>query len=251
MTLEDLAQAVPNFASLNHADKIKLFVWWLHSHDAKAYVQPKDVGACYAKLRISPPADMGSFFRSFTERSPKQLLKSSEGYALERGISDGFTTKYGQRASTIQLVKLLTELPGKLANPAERSYLDETLVCLRYKAFRAAVVMAWNLAYDHLCHWILADKARVAAFNVQQAKTYAKRNYPPIANRDSFEDMKEFEVIQVLASAGLINGATETVLKQKLDRRNKAAHPSGITITQLNAEDAISDLIENVVLRLK
>jgi hypothetical protein len=48
----------------------------------------------------------------------------------------------------------LLELPAKIPDLAERSFLDEGLRCLRCKAFRASIVMTWNLAYDHLCRYI-------------------------------------------------------------------------------------------------
>ncbi len=111
--------------------------------------------------------------------------------------------------------------------------------------------MTWNLTYDHICYWVLADSNKVSAFNAQMAKSYAKKVYPPIVNRDSFEEPKEFEVLQVLASASLINGGMHMILKEKLDRRNKAAHPTGTAILQPTAEDVIADLIENVVLKLQ
>ena len=82
------------------------------------------------------------------------------------------------------------------------------------------------------------------------AATYAKKNYDPVVNRDSFEDPKEFEVLQVCASAGLINGGMHMILKEKLDRRNKAAHPTGTPISQLTAESVIIDLIDGVVVKL-
>lgn len=39
-------------------------------------------------------------------------------------------------------------------------------------------------------------------------------------------------------------------MSAKLDRRNTAAHPSDVVITALTAEEYISDLVNNVVLKL-
>jgi hypothetical protein len=41
------------------------------------------------------------------------------------------------------------------------------------------------------------------------------------------------------------------VLKEKLEKRNTAAHPSDMTISSIAAEDVIFDLVENVILKLK
>jgi hypothetical protein len=35
VTLEELARRVPGFAALNHAEKIKHFIWWLHTYGSK------------------------------------------------------------------------------------------------------------------------------------------------------------------------------------------------------------------------
>jgi hypothetical protein len=48
----------------------------------------------------------------------------------------------------------------------------------------------------------------------------------------------------------LLNKNTVAILKDKLTRRNTAAHPSRITVTQHQADDAISDLVLNVIVAL-
>jgi hypothetical protein len=246
VTLDDV-KTVDGFAGLSHPEKIKLFMWWLHTYQGRERVKPREVQDCYENLSLAPTNVATAMDRL---ESQKHLVKNSQGYRLEMSIADGLTAKHGKRDATVLVDKLLTALPNRLGNLKERAYLEETLICFRHKAFRAAIVMAWNLTYDHLCEWILADQSRLASFNTQMQKTYAKRNYLPIVNRDSFEELKEFEVVQILASAGLVNGGIHTILKEKLDRRNKAAHATGITIFQNTAEEVIIDLIENVAVKL-
>jgi hypothetical protein len=48
------------------------------------------------------------------------------------------------------------EYARKISDEAERLFLTEAISCLRAKAFRATIVMTWNLAYDHLLNWIAA-----------------------------------------------------------------------------------------------
>lgn len=249
MTLDEFAESIPNFSSRAAPGLVILFAWYLHSEQKQTYIKARELTSCFDKLTLSPPSNIHSLLDRLTDS--KIFLKDRHGYRLARPQQDACAREYGQqREATAKVEKLLTDLPSRLQNLQERSYLDEALICFRYKAFRAAVVMTWNLAYDHLCNWILADQKRLDAFNLQMGKTYAKKAYPAIVNRDSFEEPKEFEVIQVLASAGLITGGIHTVLKEKLDRRNKAAHPTGLEVNQLVAEGVISDLIENVVLKL-
>lgn len=109
--------------------------------------------------------------------------------------------------------------------------------------------MAWNLAYDHLMEWILADASRVDKFNAAITKRFPKSTVT-IAVRDDFEELKESEVIAVCRTARLMSKNIIEILDAKLKRRNTVAHPSAIVVTQAQADDAITDLVNNVVLSL-
>ena len=62
--------------------------------------------------------------------------------------------------------------------------------------------------------------------------------------------MKEFEAIETAYHARLINKNVSEILKEKLKKRNAAAHPSGLIVTQAQADDVITDLVNNIVLKL-
>ena len=61
---------------------------------------------------------------------------------------------------------------------------------------------------------------------------------------------KESEVIDISKAAGFLHDNIKKILDEKRTRRNIAAHPSLVEITQYQAEDFISDLVNNVILRL-
>jgi hypothetical protein len=110
--------------------------------------------------------------------------------------------------------------------------------------------MTWNLAYDHVRRWILADPARIVAFNSGLVAKYPKRQIQ-IASLNDMDELKEAEIIEVCRTANLLNKNVVDILREKLRRRNASAHPSSITVTQHQADDVISDLINNVVLTLR
>ncbi|MBX3439338.1 MAG: hypothetical protein KF861_17755 [Planctomycetaceae bacterium] len=59
----------------------------------------------------------------------------------------------------------------------ERRFADEALLCLGVGAHRAAIVMGWNLAYDHLRRWLFSDQNRIQRFNsVLKTKYKDKRS---------------------------------------------------------------------------
>lgn len=112
-------------------------------------------------------------------------------------------------------------------------------------AFRAAIVMTWNMAYDHFCRWIYSK--HLVNFNLQLPKSFPKAGITSITKLDDFSELKESQVIQIAASSGIITANLQKVMKEKLDRRNIAAHPSSIAIERLTAEEFIRDAVVNIM----
>jgi len=253
VTLEDLTRAVPGFDGLQHVDRIKLFAWFLHTHRKMEHFMPADIARCYESVHLSEPKNIPQQLAQLVAKKPPELLKKNgQGYRLEKRVRDDFDKKYGQRASTIEITNLLKELPSKLPDLSERTYLDEALKCFGVEAYRASIVMTWNLAYHHLCDYIL--KNRLADFNARWAVVFPahhKNGPKTIATIDDFGDnLKESEVIKIAKSASIISNDVGKILDEKLGRRNSAAHPSGVKIQQLQAEEFIDDLVKNVVLKI-
>lgn len=247
MELGELVGQIPDFDRKSHADKIKIFAWHLHAHKGKEHFSGSDIVKCFAALRIDGPVQVTPFLHAMVNRKPKQALRMREGFCLEKRLRDKFDEELGQRASTIHVRKLLTELPARIPDLAERAYLEEALTCFKYKAFRAAIVMTWNLAYDHLCQLVL--RKYLTQFNAQLAKSFPKENLI-VTKRDDLTELREAQVLQVCSSANIISSSVHKVMKEKLDRRNVAAHPSGVGIFDTTAEEFIKDIIENVVIKL-
>jgi hypothetical protein len=201
---------------------------------------------------MEPPSAISPFLTQMGKKKPKEVLKNSQGYALESKIRSTYEDKYGQRVATVVVDKLLAELPNQVPDLAERTFLDETIRCFRAGAFRATIVMVWNLAYHHLCDWILRN--HLTAFNAQWPITLAGHHkdskVKAIVNHDDFAVLKESQVIQICRSANIISNDLRKVLDEKLGRRNSAAHPSSIVFAPHTAEECIIDLITNVVLKL-
>jgi hypothetical protein len=251
--LKALVDSVSGFASWTHAEKIKFFAWFLHTYRKKERVTGTDVGACYAVLHDEPPSSISPFLGNMEKKNPKEAMRDGDGYYLVKKVRDQFDAKYGQRDSTVKVEKLLADLPGKIPDAAERDFLSEALSCFRNKAFRAAIVMTWNLTYFHLCHYVL--KHRLADFNAEYPKRHPgihkKAKAPTIASYDDFaSDLKESDVVEICRSANIITKEQFNALDRQIARRNSAAHPSTTAITYLQAEEFIHDLVTNVVLTI-
>jgi hypothetical protein len=243
--LSDRVRNVTGFDGLGYTDKIRFFAWFLQDVVGKEHFEQSDITDCFKALNLERPSSLGPFMKNLSSGTPPQLLRSRKGYQLEHRARHRLADAYGARPATVEVHKLLAELPGKLTNPIEAAFLEETLLCFRVGAFRAAVVMCWNLTYEHVCDYVLA--AKLVEFNAQLRTAFPRAAV--VVGRDDFADLKESQVLEVCRGAGITAPSVHRLLGEKLARRNAAAHPSGVVITQLSAEEMITDLITNVVLK--
>jgi len=253
MELKEFATGVPGFARLSNPDKIIHFGWFLHHHKSKSVFTQLELRNAYRELHMEPP-NLSDVLTRMLSKRPKVILQEKAGYKLEHSVREHLDKNYGEHETTIALSQLLKELPGKLSDEAERFFLSEAIKCYHVRAFRAAIVMVWNLTYDHLLHWILADPARLTAFQSHIAGRVGPKKAAAITitRREDFEDLKESETLDICSTAGLfVSRNTKQILDIQLTKRNLAAHPSLVTIGAPEAEDTISSLIQNVVLVLK
>lgn len=252
MNLTEFAQ-LAGISKLSQPDQVLHFGWYVHVHREMPRFHHAAIRSCFDGLHMDEP-NLSLLFTRLFEKRPKVLLKDGDGYYLERSVREKLDKKYGQHETTIALSKLLKDLPGTISDEAERLFLSEAITCYHSRAFRAAIVMVWNLTYDHLLHWILKDSSRLAAFQAKIEGRIGARKAANIniAKREDFEDLKESETIDICGSAGLFaSDNTKKILEIQLTKRNMAAHPSLVVIGAPQAEDAISSLINNIVHVLK
>lgn len=246
--LSQFIDRVPHFHSLSKVDQVVHFAWFLHELVGREYVDGSALRECFEKAHIESP-NMSVYLPRLASKRPAQLIKSKSGYRLEGRLRRSLDAKYKEQPAYIATSNLLSALPAKIGAFAERTFLDETLSCYAAKAYRAAVVMAWCLAFDHLRSWLMADANRMAALNDAARAKFPKRS-KAIASVEDFQDFTESDIIELCRTGRLLNKETIEMLREKLKRRNAAAHPSKVTITQAQADDVISDLVNNIVLQL-
>jgi hypothetical protein len=248
-TFDAFTRRVPSFATLSPTEKICHAAWYLHSVQGREFVTAGAINSLFDEIHSLPP-HTAVYLKRLAEKKPPLFIKTKQGFRLENRPRRELEEKFAAKPETAVVSALLTGLLGKVGEGDEARFLDETLRCYSVRAFRAAIVMAWNLAFDHIIRWVVSDAARLSAANNSISVKYAKKNVI-ISDADDFADLKEFEVIEVLRHAGLITKNIADLLKEKLRRRNAAAHPSSVVITQAQADDVLTDLVNNIVLRLK
>jgi hypothetical protein len=155
MELPELIDQVSGFDTAAPRDKIKLFAWWLHTHGGKEHLGPADIRSCFNQVHIDEPPSLATYLARMEDG--KDLLKERGQYKLGRAVRSEYDKRYGVHHSVVAVSKILTDLPGQVPNIDERAFLQEALKCYRIEAYRACIVMAWNIAYAHLLDWILKE----------------------------------------------------------------------------------------------
>jgi hypothetical protein len=252
--LADLVGRIPEFSRWNHSEKIKFFAWFLHTFKGHERISGTEIGHCFDDLHEQRPSSISPFLISLDKKVPKDMIRDSGGFRLVKHLRDEFDSKYGQRNTTIHVEELLARLPGKIPDLTESDFFNEALTCFHNGAFRAAIVMTWNLTFFHLCAYVL--KKKLVEFNAEYPARYPgiykKAKAPTIGGYDDFaSDLKESEVIAICRSANIITREQFNALDRQISRRNSAAHPSSTVITVLQAEEFIHDLVTNVVLTIQ
>jgi len=213
---------------------------------------PADIVKCYNTLHLGiPPGSLGPYFSTLAKKNGG-LLKNTQGYRLEGTTRAAMQLKYGKAASTAHANAALTALAAKLPSVAEKEYFREVLISHDGGAFRAAVVMTWNVAYSHLCDHVLANRSADfhARWTIKMPGMH--KNKPlTIANMDDINNLlKESQLLEICRDASIITTNVFNVMDGVLKKRNAYAHPSTAVIDQLQTDAYIADLINNAILKI-
>lgn len=244
----EFAESVNGFYRKNYVDQLMLLCWYMEAVEGKTPISAPGIRNAFVQVGVKPP-DVSKYLKRQADKKTPQLIRVNGGFKIAGAVKRSLDSQIGHNPSVVAVSKLLSELPAKVPNLAERDFLSEALNCYEVKAYRAAIVMVWNLTYDHLMEWLLADQTRLDKFNTGTTKKYPKSKVV-VSVRDDFDEFKEFEVIQICRTARLFNKNVVDIMEAKLKRRNSVAHPSTVVVTQAQADDAITDLVNNVVLTL-
>lgn len=241
--LPEIVGRINGFGRKSFTDKVEIFGWYLHEIGRKLKFGPADLLKCFEAAHEPKPSNIHSIVHRLSKERPARLLKDSQGYRLSAAARAQVEKLVGGTTNSPVNV-LLTGLLPSVTNKAQRTFLDETIACCKGNAHRAAIVMGWNLAYSHLCDRIF--DSHLESFNANRVKAHPK--LPQIVKRTDFQEYGERQVIDVCRIAGIVDKSIYKILQERLDRRNTAAHPSSVVFTSSQAEDLITDLVNNILL---
>ena len=250
-TLDDIdafLRRVPDSGNRSKGELIDQFVYYLTVEKGEPSVSASQVNACFRAASICPHSNTGQYLSRQSKSKEAKFTRIGHRYRLERSRKLELDGILGTDSVVRETSTTLRDLLALLRTETEREFLKETIDCYEVRAYRAAIVMGWSLAVDHLYAFILAN--RLSRFNSQLARVKDRRlKGLSINDRDDFTEIPESRFIELCRSAGVISADVRKILDDKLGIRNSCAHPSGIKISQFKATEFLNDLIQNVVIK--
>lgn len=251
--LNDFLDSINGFFELKSADQIDYFVYYITIEKEFGATQATAIRDCFLKSDISPYSNISQYLinnvKGKDKNAPK-FLRVKDGYQLHRSLRTSLEKNIIKKAIKAKVSKDLRLLLSHVSNPIENEFLQEAINCFEISAYRAAIVMVWNLTIDHLFEYILNKE--LSNFNIALAKNTDKRiKISIVSSKDDFSEIPENKFIEFCRSGNIISNDIRKILDTKLGIRNSYAHPSNIKIIESKATEFIEDLVNNVILKYK
>lgn len=238
-------EAIPDKESLSDRHLVAHFVYFLTVEQGKAAAVSAEITKSFADCDLTPPARLRAYLSEGAKGRGAWYVKASGvGYRLHRKFADKLSETLGSRRVVAQTSAELRALEATFPDGPKKAFLAEAVDCFEANANRAAIVMSWLLAVDHMFDVVL--KGHLDDFNIALAANPDKR-VKKIARKDDFADLKESKFIELCRAAGVISNDVRKILEDALGIRNTAAHPSGVEVSRTKAVAVIEDLVINVV----
>ncbi len=251
--LEKFAKSANNFFSFTASDQIDFFVYFLTIKKDKGTTQATGIRDCFLLLELTPYSNISGYLLSHVKgkgKAPPKYLRIKDGYQLHRSRRTFIEDTLNKKPHKVKVDKELRELLHHIKNPAANEFLKEAINCFEIEAYRAAIIMVWNLTMDHLYEYILNHE--LANFNLVLSKNNDKRiRISSISKKDDLTEIPEAKFIEFCRTSKIISNDIRKILDTKLGIRNTYAHPSGVKMLEIKAIEFIEDLVNNVVLKYK
>ena len=186
-----------------------------------AHVRPlKDTGSRLKKYSnsgvISPKDGVPDFIAAELLKAMTPIISAASSEA-----SDMVMAQLNRGAAS----ERLRNFGGTTLTADQAALKEETIRCLEIEAYRAAMVMGWNLVFDCVRVWMM-EPSRLAKFNGELTKKERKKGvrYEPIGDYSDFFVLGERDVLNWSLQSGLFSEKVHRALIERLERRNDHAH---------------------------
>jgi hypothetical protein len=248
--IEKFTKSIEGFLKFTSAEQIDFFLYFL-TVEKKLKGRATELRKCFLAAGVTPYSNISQFLQDNIKGKDKKLprfIKTGETYELHRNNKDYIESKIIKNPFKVKANDDLRLLLTYLSNTEENEFLSEAINCFEIGAYRASIVMVWNLTINHLFEYIL--KHKLTEFdNVLKINTDKRVKITSISKKDDFNEIPENKFIEFCRSAGIISNDVRKKLDIKLGIRNTYAHPSNVVMREIIATEFIDDLVNNVVLK--
>lgn len=251
--LDKFTSNVNDFFNLKSSDQIDYFVYFLTVESNSGTTQATPIRDCFIISEITPYSNISQYLTGNLkpkEKAYPKFLRIKDGYQLHRNMKALAEENIIKKPFKAKVSKDLRQILDHVKSLIENEFLKEAIDCFEISAYRASIVMVWNLTLDHLYEYVL--KNDLTNFNSALGKNTDKRiKITSVTSKDDFSEIPEVKLIEFLRSANIISNDVRKILDIKLGIRNTYAHPSTVKIVESKALEFIEDLVNNVILKFK
>lgn len=240
--------SIPNVAKLSPRAHILLLAFFLRKNGQTNF-GVTDIHGALIVAGLKPPSSLPRLLSNLSKGAKSSLMKIEGDFALtlngEEEIQQYIDSAPFGSAPTG--TRVLDQLIGTLGQETQNVFLSEVAACMRFRARRASMILAWCLTLDHLKNYIL--KERLVDFNQALSKRTDHKNFS-ITQPDDFLELKNESVfIEICRSANIVTNDVRKILDAALGYRNTCAHPNDIVISESKVTGHVEDLVHNVILK--
>ena len=242
--------SVENAEKLGSPDKVELFAYYLTEIKGDEVATAKALSDCFRECSLTPPSTIAQILNRGLSSRPVKYVKAALGYKLEYHRREYLAKQLGAETHVVQVPPELQSLEDKLPDGVGKAWFKEAMDCYGVEAYRAALIMTWIFALDHLFNYII--KHKLSEFNATltaHPDQRAAKKVGQVVVRDDFGPLGEEMLLDICKTAKIISADVRRIMGVVLGARNSAAHPSGITITRAKFVTFAEDLVLNVVLK--
>jgi hypothetical protein len=164
---------------------------------------------------------------SHDDETPERLKPPSYAYQSDRDLST--------RSDLIERVRALGQ-----ESPEVQQYADETVKCLEYGCYRAAIVMCWNILmcilYCKIESYGLSTFARIAK---ERGVKFTGR----LVSMHDLNKLTDSNIIEASHSIGIFDRNVKQQLIQLASTRGGCAHVTQLAVDERRAEIFVSDVL--------
>lgn len=253
MKIEEYIRTVPDFLELSHAQQVDYISLYLQKFQSQADISPSEIKEAADRLDVATLKDIARYLRlnstsTRKKKSTKYVKKSPGRFCLSRKYYQDILGTLTGLTIRKNLEHNLDKYDSIFTSKEEIAFYSEMKTCFRSNAYRACIILVWNLTISRLYHHVV--NSDLVIFNsVLSLNTDRRVKINSVSKYDDFTEIPEGKFIDLCRQAKIISNDQRKILEKYLGARNTYAHPSSFIASEAMSIAMVDDLILNIISR--